>query len=238
MTPLQKVWLCGTDATIIGLSTALQDAMDVETGLLSSDNEDGFVALKGFWKAYQGGQIVNFMHPDLLNRFPLRKKSGLLIYIITALLAIFLIATTEYRHNRLHKQVLEEKKALAALKLSQARSAAFAKNLDLLRKLSGNQVMFYPIFRELSTNLPDGIYLDSFNYSSKDNRDTIDLSATFIQSSDLGTKKTLTTLMEVMNRSPHLNHYREPSIISNVKEHKKTMTVKFTCEVTPLDSAK
>jgi hypothetical protein len=237
MTPLQKVWLCGTDTAITDLSKALQEAMDVEVDLLSPD-EDAYVALKGFWKAYQGGLVFNFMHSDLLNRFPLRKKTGLLIYIVTVLLVVFFVVTTEFRHSKLKKQAFEEKKALTALKLSQTKSGSFTKDLDLLRKLSGNQLMLYPILRELSSNLPDGIYLDSFSYSGKDNHDTIDISATFIQSSDLGTKKTLTSLMEIMNHSPYLKHYREPSVISNTKELKKTMTVKFTCEVTPLESAK
>lgn len=244
MNPLQKVWLCGTDASIPELVTALQDAMEVETSMLPAGQTDGqvtecqFIALKGLQKAYHDGVIVNFMHPDLLRRFPLRKKSGMLVYIATALLAAFFVITTEYRHIRLKEQAVDEKKALAAQKASQATSATFAKNLELLRKLSGSQVMFYPIFRELAMSLPDGVYLDSFSYLSKESRDTIDISATFLQSSGLGTQKTLTRLMEVMNRSPYLNHYREPSVTSSTRELKKAMTVKFTCEVNPLDSAK
>lgn len=238
MTPLQKIWLCGTDTTISELSTALQDAMDVETGLLSNDDDGSFVALKGFLKAWQGGLVVNFMHPDMLRRFPLRKKSGMLIYMATATLAAFFVVTAEYRHSRLEKQAIGQKKAFAAQKASQTETTSFAKNLDLLKKLSGSQVMFYPVFRDLAMNLPDGVYLDSFSYSNKDGRDTIEISATFLQSSDLGAQKTLTKLMEAMNRSPYLNHYREPSIISTTKELKKAMTVKFSCEVNPLDTAK
>ena len=238
MTPLQKVWLCGTDSTLGDLATALQDAMDVETELLSGDSNGSYTALKGFVKASQGGHVVNYMHPDLLRRLPLRNTSGMLVYIATTLLTAFLVISTEYRHARLSKQNLEEKKALAALKQSQATSAAFAKNLDLLRKLSGSQVMFYPLFRELAMSLPDGVFLESFSYSSKDNRDTIELSAMFRQSSDLGTQKTLTRLMEVLDRSPYLYNHREPSVISSTRELKKVMTVKFTCEVTPRDTAK
>lgn len=238
MTPLQKVWLCGADTAVAELSAALQDAMDVETGLLAVEEDGAFVVLKGFLKAYQDNLVVNFMHPDLLRRFPLRKKYGMLIYIATALLAAFMIITTEYRQNRLKKQGAEEKKTLAALKLAQGTSASFAKNLDLLRKLSGSQVMFYPIFKELAMNLPDGVYLDSFNYSSKDNHDTLDISATFFHASDLGTQKTLTRIMEVMDQSPYLKHHREPSVIASTKGLKKAMTVKFTCEVHPLDTPK
>jgi len=238
MTPLQKVWLCGTDTTINELSTALQEAMDVETGLLSDDKDGSCIALKGFVTACQGGHVVNYMHPDLLRRLPLRTKTGLLVYIATALLAAYLVISTEYRHARLTKLNTEEKKALAAQKLSQATSAAFAKNLDLLRRLSGSQVRFYPVFRELAMSLPDGVYLDSFSYSSKDSHDTIDLSATFRQSSDLGTQKTLSRLVEVMDRSPYLHNHREPSVISATRELKKVMTVKFSCEVDPRDTAK
>jgi hypothetical protein len=245
MNPLQKVWLCGTDSSIPELLTALQDAMDVETSLLlpaeQTDNPSAdypFTVLKGLQKAYYDGVLINFMHPELLRRFPLRKKSGMLVYLATALLAATIFTTTEYRHNRLKKQAANDKKSLAAQKQSQASSTNFAKNLELLRKLSGSQIVFYPIFRELAMKLPDGVYLDSFNYSSKDSKDTIDISATFLQSNDLGAQKTLTKLMEVINTSAYINHYREPSIVSTTSNLKKTMTVKITCEVNPLDKAK
>jgi len=238
MTPLQKIWLCGTESNMADLSTTLQDAMDVETVLLSNNDDNDFVALQGFLKAYQSGHITNFIHPDLLRRFPLRKKTGMLVYILSGLLTAFFIVTAEYRHIKLTKQVTAEKKNLAAQKASQSASASFAKNLDYLRKLSGSQVEFYPIFRELAMNLPDGVYLDSFSFSSKEATDTIDITASFLQTSDLGTKKTLTRLMDVMKRSPFLKHYREPSITSVTKASQKTMVVKFTCEVRPLDTAK
>ncbi len=238
MTPLQKVWLCGTDKSIAELSSVLQDAMDVETSLLNDGNDSSFIALNGFYEAYQAGRVVNLMHTVLLSHFQLRKSSGLLIYIATALLAVFFIITAEYRHNRLKKQVIVEKKELSTLKASQTASTSFVKNLDLLRKLSGSQVIFYPIFRELAVSLPDGVYLDSFSYVNKDSRDTIEVSTTFNQPGDLGTEKTLTKLMKIMDQSPYLHQHREPSVISGIKKTQKTMTVKFTCEVDPLDTAK
>jgi hypothetical protein len=197
-----------------------------------------FIALKGLQRAYSEGVLTNYMHPDLLRRFPLRKKSGMLVYIATALLAAFFLITTEFQHHRLKKQAQEEKKALDAHKSSKTASANFVKNLDLLRKLSGSQMLFYPVFRELAMNLPDGVYLDSFSFSGKDGRDIIEFSATFTPSGDLGTRKTLTSLVEAMNQSPRLNRYREPTITSSTRELKKAMTVKFACEVSPSDSSK
>lgn len=238
MTPLQKIWLCGTDTNIAELTAVLQDAMDVETSLFAEADDGPFVALNGFWEAFQGERVNNLMHAVLLNRFPLRKKTGLLIYIATILLTLFFVITAEYRHNRLMKQVINENQAFSAQKASQSSSPVFVKNLELLRKLAGSQVILYPIFRELAMNLPAGVFLDAFSYSSKDNHDTIDINATFVQSNDLGTQKTLTKLTETMSQSSYLSHYREPSIISTTSALKKTMTVKFTCEVNPLDTAK
>jgi hypothetical protein len=244
MTPLQKVWLCGNDSSLAELVKALQDAMDVETSLLPSEPSDTqitecqFIALKGLQRAYSDGVLANYMHPDLLRRFPLRKKSGMLVYIATAMLAAFFLVTTEFKHTQLKHQVQDEKKTLAALKSSKTASSTFAKNLDLLRKLSGSQILFYPVFRELAMNLPDDVYLDSFSFSGKDGRDTIEFSATFIPSGDLGTRKTLTRLVEVMNQSTYLNRYREPIITSSTRDLKKAMTVKFACEVSPSDTSK
>jgi Tfp pilus assembly protein PilN len=238
MTPLQKIWLCGTELNILELSATLQDAMDVETTLLSSDDTNAFSVLRGFLHAYQRGHVTNFIHPDLLRRFPLRKKTGLLVYIATAILTVFFIATAEYRHIKLSKQVNLEKKNLAEQKKSQAASASFAKNMDLLKKLTNSQKPLYPIFRELATSLPDGVYLESFNFSSKEAVDTIDITATFLHTSDLGTTKTLSRLMDVVKQSPYLKNYREPSVTSSTKALNKNMIVKFSCEVHPLDTAK
>jgi len=244
MNPLQKVWICGTDSSIPELVSALQDAMDVDTALLSDGQSDDqitdcqFTALKGMQKAFKDGVVFNFMHPDLVRRFPLRKKYGMLIYVATAILATSVVISTEYRQVQLKKQAVNAKKNLAAQKQSQAATASFTKNLDMLKRLSGSQVMFYPIFKELATNLPDGVYLDSFSFQNKDNRSILEVSATFSHSSDLGTKRTLTRLMDVFDRSSYLHHHREPSIISSTKDQMKIMTVKFFCEVNPLDTAK
>lgn len=238
MTPLQKVWLCGTEPNISDLSVTLQDAMDVETALLSNEDDCALVVLNGFVNAYKSGLATNFMSPDLLRRFPLRKKTGILVYILTALLAVFFISTTEYQHYKLKLKATIEKKNLSALKTSQATSASFAKNLELLKKLSGSQLVFYPLLKELAMNLPDNVNLDSFVYINKDDIDTLELTASFSRSSDLGAQKTLTRLMNAMNESPYLKHYREPTITSVNKDLNKTMTVKFTCEVRQLDASK
>ncbi len=238
MTPLEKVWLCGTESAITELSTTLQDAMDVETSLLSADDTSSFVSLHGFVKAYHENRAVNFIHADLLKRFPLRKKTGMLVYVVTALVTAFFVVTAEYRHHKLLDKDAQTKKQLAAQKASKSASASFAKNLDSLKKLSGSQIVLYPIFRELAMNLPDGVYLEAFNFSSKDTGDKIDIIASFTQNSDLGTRKTLTKLVDLVKQSPYLRHYHEPSVTSVTKAQKKFMVVKFTCEVRPIDPAK
>jgi len=238
MTPLQKVWLCGTEPNIEELSTTLQDAMDIETVLLANDGNNAYVALNGFQDAYTKGHLTNLIHPDLLRRFPLRKKTGLLVYVLTALLTAFVVVTTEYRHHKLTDKATAAKKSLAAQKTSQAASASFAKNLDLLRKLSGSQIVFYPIFRDLAMNLPEGVYLESFVFTNKDTVDSVEMTASFLQTTDLGTRKTLTRLMDSLKQSPYLKIYREPSVTSVTKNSIKTMVIKFTCEVRPVDTAK
>lgn len=238
MIPVQKVWLCGTDSTLAELSTVLLDAMDVETQLLADIEECPYVPLTGLLKGHQAGRSVNLVNPDMLRRFPLRKQSGMLVYVVTALLSLLFIITTEQRHHRLEKRALADKNALAAQKKNQAAMTAITKNLEQLRRLTGGQITFYPIFKELAMNLPEGTYLDSLNFSGKENQDTIELTAVFPHTSDLGTRKTLSRLADVMKQSPYLNHYRDPSIVSTTTGQKKIMTVKFTCEVKAHDTQK
>jgi Tfp pilus assembly protein PilN len=243
MTPLEKIWLCGADANIPEMTSTLQDAMDVETFLLNDQPEDPvagcrFAVLKGFMKACYDGKAVNFMHPDLLRRFPLRKKSGLLIYIATALLAGSFVVVTEYRHAGLQKKVKLLEKAASSQKASKAASDAVAKNIDTVKKLTSNQVVLYPIFRELATNLPEGVYLDSLTLTDKEGKTTLDLSASFRQSGDLGTEKTLTRLMAAVSQSPYLAVSREPVITTTTKDKQTVVTVKLSSEVRARDAAK
>jgi Tfp pilus assembly protein PilN len=243
MTPLQKVWLCGTDSTIPALGPALQDAMDVETSLLYDETDDPmtgcpFVVLQGLVKACADSSVVNFMHPDLLRRFPLRKKSGMLIYIATTLLAVAFVLTTEYRHTNLKKQVKLLDKASAEQKKSKAASDELAKSIDTLKKLTGSQIVLYPIFRDLAENLPEGVYLSSLDFTYKDSKSFLDLAASFRHSGDLGANKTLTKIMDSLSKSPGLLVNREPSITSTTKDDQTIVTVKLSCEVRPRDAAK
>lgn len=243
MTPLEKIWICGSDANIPAIGSALQDAMDVDTSLLNDQPDDPvtgcrFAVLKGFVQACVDGSAVNLMHPDLLRRFPLRKKSGLLIYISMSLLAASVIGWTEYRHARLQKQVKLLEKAAAAQKASKSASDAVTKNLDALKKLTSSQVFLYPVFRELATNLPDGVFIDSLSYTNKDGLSAMELVASFRQSGDLGTKKTLTRLMEALQQSPSLSVNQEPSISTVIKDGQTNVTVKLSSEVRPRDTAK
>ena len=86
--------------------------------------------------------------------------------------------------------------------------------------------------------LPDGVFLDSFVFSGKESHEVIEFTASFPHTNDLGTTKTLSKITEIMKRSPYLNKFREPIVTSVTAGQKKTMTVKFTCEVKPHDPAK
>ncbi len=243
MTPLQKVWLCGSDPAIPELSSTLMDAMDVEVAILCEQVGEtaetcAFVTLKGFVRSQQKGTCANFMHPDLARRFPLRKKTGLFIYLATLIMAIALVWQTELRISRLKKQVAAAKKNQAQQKGQAAAAAAIAKNLENLRQLTGNQVTFYPILRELAMNLPDGVDLEGLAYSRKEALGQLEISASFPHSGDLGTSRIISRLMAVMDNSPFLARHQEPQISITASGTQKRVAVKFICEVRPHDQAK
>lgn len=238
LTPLEKVWICGSHPILAGLPEALQDAMDVEAALLPNEQDAPYAVLQGYWKASLQGIAVNLVSTDLMRRFPLRKRTGMIIYTASILLTLALIASTEYRIKALKQQSLDSKKSLAALKTTQTASPAFIKNLDLLRSLTGKQVLFYPIFRELAFKLPDGAYLDSFDYHIKDNRNLLALSVTFTESERLGEQKTLSKLMETLDFSTYLHSHQEPTIVSQTKNGRKSLNAKFLCEVNASDTTK
>jgi len=242
-TPLQKAWVCCAEEMAGDLVAAVQDAMDVDTALLCSDSGEtpvsgSSIALSGLLKGLQNGTVANFMHPELQRRFPLRKKSGLIIYATTLLIAFGVVAMTEMRHKQLLRKLVLQKQALDAQKNTSTVSSATAKSIDLLKQLTGDQISFYPILREFAMNLPDGIYIESFNFSQKEKNHSIELLATLRYSDDLGTQKPLTRLLEMINSSDYLVRTSEPTITVTSQDKQKVVAVKLTCEAKTRDQKK
>lgn len=241
-TPVQMAWVCGLESGLDEIASALKEAMGIEVGIAPAmptghADESGYVPLAGFAAAIQSNTATAYAPADFIRRFPLRKTSGIIIYALTACAALLAVTLTERDYRKLRKQV-QQSQPLKAAKDKPAAPASYIKNLDSLSKLTSRQFVFYNLFRELATDLPDGVFLENLEYRQKDDKGFIDITALVTLNDKIAENMLLTRFMALIDRSPTLKNHREPGITAISKDKQRFLKITFTSEVNPLDTTK
>lgn len=247
--PVQMVWVCGLENGLENgldsIASSLKEAMGVEVAIAPAmptglPDESGYVPLAGFASALLNGTATSYSAADFLQRFPLRKTYGVAIYLITSVVALLALSLTEREYRKLRSQVKSAQTTVDSKqnKAKVAAAAANAKNLDALNKLTSRQFIFYDLFRELATDLPDGVYLDNLQFQLKDDKGFLDLTALSRQSDKKGESALLVNFIDMLDKSPTLTDYREPSISVVGKDKDRYLKITVTSEVNPLDTKK
>jgi hypothetical protein len=244
-TPVQMAWVCGLESDLDEIATALKDAMGIEVGIAPAmptglPEESGYVPLAGYAAALQNNYATTYAAADFFRRFPLRKTSGMLIYAVTGCAALLAITLTELEYQKLRKQVKQSQQTVDP-KQNKNRTptvTTYAKNLDALKKITSRQLAYYNLFRELATELPDGIFLENLEFHLKEDKGTIDI--TFLARIDdkIADTMLLTKLMSMLDRSPALKNHREPAISVFTREKERFFKIIVTSEVSQLDTKK
>lgn len=244
-TPVQMAWVCGLESGLEEIATALKEAMGIEVGIAPAmptglPDESGYVPLAGFAAALQRNSATTYSVADFFKRFPLRKTSGSIVYTVTACAALLAFTLTE-RDYRSHLKQLKQMQQPTDPKLAKNKpgaSTAYAKNLDALKKLTTRQIVFYDLFRELASDLPDGVYLENLEFHLKDDKGIIDITAVARLDDRIAENMLLSRLMAMFDRSPTLKYHREPSITVISKDKDRFLKISVACEVNPIDSKK
>lgn len=244
-TPVQMAWVCGVESGLDDIASALKEAMGIEvaiappmpTGLAE---ESGYVPLAGFAATLQSNTATTYAAADLFQRFPLRRTSGGIIFAVTACAALLTITLKEREYRTLRKQVqqVQQSPAQKPGNNKAPASAAYVKNLDALKKLTSRQFVFYNLFRELATDLPDGVYLENLEFHLKDDKGFIDITALARLDDKIAESMLLTKLMTMFDRSPTLKNHREPAITVFARDKERFIKITVTSEVNPLDTTK
>ncbi len=241
-TPVQMAWICGLEGGLDEIATALKEAMGIEVGIAPAmptglPEESGYVPLAGFAAALQSNSATTYTTADFFRRFPLHRTSYLIIYAITACVALLAITLTELEFRKLKKELQQTQTPKQATGKTPAISEN-TKNLDDLKKLTSRQFAFYNLFRELATDLPDGVYLENFEYHVKDTKGFIDITALARLDDTIGESMLLTKFMTMLDRSPTLKNHREPTIAVFTRDKDRFLKITVTSEVNPLDTSK
>jgi len=234
--PVQMAWVCGLESGLDEVASALEEAMGVEVGIApaiptGNDNESGYVPLIGYAASLEGAIATNYTTASFLKRFPLRKTYGMAIYGITGLMALMIVLNTENRLNKLKKELPPEIKQQGGKKVASSipNSDSNLKNIDALKKVTSHQFVFYNLFRELANDLPEAVYIESFEYKFKDDKGVLALSA--ISSLENKHRDSLQLFMQMLDRSPYLKNHQEPTVAPVKKGEEKFLKISITAEV-------
>jgi hypothetical protein len=243
--PVQMAWVCGLESGLDDIATALKEAMGIEVGIAPAmptglPEESGYVPLAGFASALLNGTATAYAAADFFKRFPLRKTSGAIIYILTTAVALLAFTLTERDYRKTLTQVKQAQQVTDSKqnKAKAAASAEYAKNLDAVNKLTARQFVFYDLFRELANDLPDGVFLENLEFNLKNNKGILNITAM----SRIGEKNSESILLSkfigMLDQSPTLTDYREPSISVVGKDKERFLKIIVSSEVNPLDTKK
>lgn len=244
-TPVQMAWVCGLESGLEEIATALKEAMGIEVGIAPAmptglTNESCYVPLAGYAAALQSNSATTYAAADFFQRLPLRKTPGLIIYLVTACAALLAVTLTEMDYRKLQKQAKTSQQVLnpkQGLNKTPA-TAAYTKNLEALKKLTSRQFAFYTLFRELATDLPEGVYLENLEFHLKDDKGLINITALARLDDKIAESMLLTKLMTMLDRSATLKKHSEPAITVFSREKERFLKITVVCEVAQLDTTK
>ena len=243
--PVQMGWVCGNESALEDIASALKEAMGIEVGIAPAmptglPDESRYVPLAGFATALLNETATAYAAADIFHRFALRKRSGFIIYAVTACAALLSITVTEREYRKMQKQVAQVRQLTdqKQIRSKTAASAAYTKNLAALKMATSRQFVFYSMFRELATNLPDGVYLENLEFHQKDAKGTVVITALARLDDNIAESMLLTRFMALFDRSPTLKNHHEPVISVLTRDKERFLKITVTSEVTPLDTKK
>jgi hypothetical protein len=240
--PVERVWLCGQACNLDGIAEALKDSMDADVAL--ADNlvngiaiDHGGLALAGLARAVAAGCEVNLIPQDLLRGNRLT-RDHLLGAVAAAAVAVMLTGGVyaELKHDRLTEQVAREKKEIATFRSAASEYQAYARNLDVLKKLTAGQPPFYGLFRELADRLPDGVYLEKMDYRQDGDSGLLKFTATTPFRPDIGRNRILSRLVAVVDTSGYLRRTADPLVAVTGKDKDRMIEITLECEVRPREA--
>lgn len=243
--PIQMAWICGNENNLEAIAAALRETMGLEVNIAPPvstgvPEESGYVPLFGFADSLHNGTAVTYSAADLLKRFPIRKISGLLVCILFTLAALITIGVTEREYRSLRKRVKAIQPAGNSVNSPGKRSvsAAHAKDLALLKRLTERQIVFYDLFRELANDLPEDLSIENLEFRLKDDKGVLDITTISPLDKNPGENTPLSRLMAMLDRSKTMKSHQEPAVSIISIDSRRHMKINFTSEVIPLDKTR
>jgi len=238
LSPVEKVWLCGPESAIEGLTESLFDAMDVEVAtfdLLAGQGYESlaFTPLAGLVTAQGKAGYVNFIPDEILK--PVRVGNRTLALAAGGIVALALLAiavASQLEIGRLERQIKNESAEVLALQVAAEAERGQAESLRFLKKLNDSAPPLYAILGEIANRLPAEIQLDGLNYRQENDIEEMELLAVTRHATPWQNERIFTALMTSLDGSQHIACKQEPDIAMLRSGEEKLIKIKVTCQMT------
>jgi hypothetical protein len=232
---VDRIWLCGAFGGIGEAAAALSEATDLPVLLanhIADFDEEGcaFTALAGIMRTREDEQKFN-----LLPRHPGQKakhRSSAIVgtaAAIVLLCLVALVATTEYRLQRLNRDLAVAEKELAALEISQKQRRPLRDATRFVAGLEASPVPFYTLFRDLSVGLPKAFELQDLRYRQNESDRSLELVAVTPFASFREGGEVLTQLVAALSQMTAVTAVKEPTIEVSGEGPKRVVKVTILC---------
>jgi Tfp pilus assembly protein PilN len=239
LTPVEKVWLCGSGAGIAGLEDSLVDAMDLEVApldLLAGTMEESraFTPLAGLIHACSQSSYVNFISTEKSRTSAEnRRKRSVIVAGVIALLLVAIGITASLELQQLEKRLTRERSELQSLKATAASNQGRLTNLRFLRQLNDEAPPIYKILKEVAERLPIEIQLDGINLLQGGEGATLEILAVTRHRTPWENTQIFTSLLAALDGVEPLKCSQNPDIAMLHVGTEKLIKMKVDCRMIP-----
>lgn len=237
LSPVEKVWLCGPGAEIVGLEDSLIDAMDLEVApldLLAGQIEESraFTPLAGLIHACQQRGYVNFISGEINKSSVASNRTRKLLLggvVLLALVAVAITASLQLR--KLEKRLAAERAELQVLQTAAAVDQGRAASLRYLQQLNAHVPPLYNIIKEVADGLPVEIQLDAFTLLQGDEAANVEILAVTSHRTPWENERIFTSLMTALGGVQRLACQQNPDIAMLLVGKEKLIKLKVQCQI-------
>lgn len=239
--PVTSVWISGAGHSLTGISDVLKESTGVAVTRLNllGDEEDGpvYTALYGLALGLADGTAVNYLPKDLAHAFP--RGRTMRIAAACAFVALFAAAVAVESKYLRTKSLFDARQQEVLVREQDVReSAVYSRNREYLTGLLRREADLYPLFGYLADNTPAGVYIGGLSFGHKGGGPSIEIEFIAPSVSEVGTRKLLSRIIAMIDRSGLLRRQGEPAISITKRKNAVLLHFKVACEVLSHEKAR
>jgi len=205
---------------IKGIKDLIYEGLKTETGMLAPEGtgiENDSIYSSLFGVSLSPDRSGSLMPDRIL--FRSRMLATKLILAVSVIFYIALIVGGYTALNRTEGELRELSSSVSARKISSPDAAVpidvYSKGMDTFSSILSSDPSLYPVFRDISNMIPDGITVNKMSFSKNGGRSTLDIDGT-VRYSDMTMENSLMAkYLTALENSASLKRISPPEISSS-----------------------